>query len=359
MKTRKILMGAGAVVLSLGLTIPASALTVQGVTDTTADVSGQLTNTLNVDGSAGVSGSVNANSTSTTNPSSVGVSGSGNVDVDGKVNGNGRADDKANAGFGASIKAMLSALVNGSSSSANDADTANGNTDGSASGTNGSASGSAGIGGSVSTALKTILVTRADVDNGSVTATSDNAASVRSENDLRGYVAAQLESDSNIEAIELASHSVAVTYKEKARLFAVIPVTVDATATVDANGNVEVSYPWYSFLMSTGKDELEAKIENRVSAVLLAMTDVSADVSAAANAAANGSVTAGEDGISTEADANATAEAAARLSAEAQARIVAEVRSAMAEALAEAEGATDIDASANTNVNADGSVDVR
>ena len=192
--------------------------------------------------------------------------------------------------------------------------------------TSGSASGAAS--GEASVDVAPLIITRIDIDSGAVKATVSSPASVHSQADLSGYVASEMTSDSNIAAVESASDSVAVTYKQHAKLFGFIPVTVDATATVDAEGNVDVDYPWYAFLMVTNRGSLEAKIQDRVDATL------SASASASANAAV---------------DASAAANAAAELTAQEQARVVAEVR-AVLESELNASASADASAAANANV---------
>lgn len=329
MKSKKIITGIGASVIALGLVMPVSALTVDSALDAAGDVSATVTDSIGVGSSANVNGSAQSSTT-----------GSGSS---GTVSGSARASTDANVGFGSSIKAMLSGLVNGTVSGSADAETADG--------TDQDSSASVGLG----TVLETILVTRADIASGKVQATSDNTFAVGSDADLKGFIAAHVQNDSNVEAIEYTSDTISVTYSDKARLFAILPVTVQATATVDANGSVEVSYPWYSFLMATNKDAIEAKVQQRVQGVLGAAAGTGADARAAADAQAalqaeNGSVNV---------DAGASAEAAARLTAQAQARLIAEVKAAMAEALADAESATDVQADVRADANAAGAIDVR
>lgn len=163
-----------------------------------------------------------------------------------------------------------------------------------------------------------LIVTRAEVDAGSIKATVSSPSAVSTRADLSGYLATEMKTDKNISSVEVASDGVEVTYKQHAKLFGFIPVTVDATAEVDADGKVEVSYPWYSFLMVTNKSDLETRIQNRVDA---------------------------DANLSTSADASANAEAAAQLGADAQARIVAAVKAAM-----QAEFNASINASANGTV---------
>ena len=194
--------------------------------------------------------------------------------------------------------------------------------DGNAQGTS-SADASVTMEANTTVSIQPLIVTRADVDAGSVRAIISSPSAVTTRADLSGYVAAEMKADKNISSVEAASDNVAVTYKQNAKLFGFIPVTVDATANVDAEGNVTVSYPWYAFLMMTNKSDLQATIQNRVTAD--------------ANLAASTNVT-----------ADASAEAAGQLSADAQARIVAAVKAAM-----------QAEFNASINASADGTVSVR
>ncbi len=174
-----------------------------------------------------------------------------------------------------------------------------------------------------------ILILRADVDAGSVAATSVSSASVSSDSDLRGYIAAQMKQDSNITAVESASDKVSVTYKQEAKFLGFIPTSINAVADVNADGKVDVSYPWYSFLFSIpGKADVETDLQAAVNAAL------------GASVSSNGSADAS-------ASANATAEASARLSAQAQALAIEAIRAAMA---------TEVSANANASANGSASV---
>ena len=266
---RKTIAAASGVVLSLGFALPVAALNVDG------SVNSATEGTVNV-GGAGANGTA-----------------------------------QANIGVGVDVGA--------------DADSS-GTTSGSGTAGSGSADASATIEANAGVSIQPLIITRAHIDSGAVAATVSSPSGVKTQADLSGYIAAEMKADKNISSVEAASGEVVVTYKQPAKLFGFIPVTIAATATVDASGNVEVSYPWYAFLMVTNESDLEARIQSRVSA------DVNLDVSA--NAEAN-------------ADANATAEATAQLTAEAQAKVVAAVKAAM-----QAELNAELNASANGTVSA-------
>ena len=269
--TKKILAVLSTIVLSLGFALPAAAETaLTGTVNTAIDTTagGYSTSGTGVDVSVG-------------GDASGGVSGSSNL--------NSNAGTASSSGNSSNASAQDSA----STSASGDLD------------------------------VKPLVITRADLDAKTVTATSADTAAVHSDSDLSGYIAAQLQSDDNISQVATASDTVAVTYAQHAKLFGFIPVTVDATADVDASGNVTVHYPWYAFFASTNKADLEAKVQDRVNAQL----------------GTHGSV-----------GANASAQASEKLSADAQAKIVAAVKAAMQD---------ELNADASANANASGSANVQ
>ena len=268
---RKTIAAASGVVLSLGFALPVAALNVDG------SVNSATEGTVNV-GGTGASGTAQANvgvdvgigteSSGTTSGSGGSAQGSGSADAD--------ATMEANAGV----------------------------------------------------SIQPLIITRAHVDSGAVEATVSSPSGVETQADLSGYIAAEMKADKNISSVESASGEVAVTYKQPAKLFGFIPVTIAATATVDASGNVEVSYPWYAFLMVTNESDLEARIQDSVAAELGGNAAQSASVGkdgiVSGNASATGTVQANAN-----ANAEAQVQAATQLSAETQAKVVAAVKAAM------------------------------
>ena len=254
-----------ALVLSLGLAFPAAAQGIYGTVDSTTQ------------------GTVNVGTTGNTK-TDVGV------DVQVGVDGSASASGSGTSGSGA---------TQGSADTDTDV--------------------SVQAGGGADVDVATLLITRVDVDTNAVEAKTIAASDVKTSADLSGYVAAQMKSDNNISAVESASDSVSVTYKQKAKLFGFIPVTLNARAVVDAQGNVTISYPWYAFLAVTNKADLQAKVQGRVN------TDVN---------------------LGGGADANASTAAAARLTADTQAKVVAAVKAAM-----QAQFDVDADAGADARVN--------
>ncbi len=136
--------------------------------------------------------------------------------------------------------------------------------------------------------VEVIVVTRADVGGDANVRASASPETVSAESEISGYVAAQMAADANVSKVESSRSRVSVTYPQKAMLFGFVPVTVEATATVLANGAVDVRYPWYTFLMVTNEVDLESEIESRVSTLpspsLAASAETSVELSARAQA---------------------------------------------------------------------------
>ena len=74
-------------------------------------------------------------------------------------------------------------------------------------------------------------------------------------NDFGLSVAMHAVDHTEIETIEVEDASATVAFKTTLRVFGVIPVRTTASATAKADGTVETSYPWWSFLASRPEGE--------------------------------------------------------------------------------------------------------
>jgi len=112
----------------------------------------------------------------------------------------------------------------------------------------------------------TIVLTRGSLSAeilGNVTA----AFEVESDTDLKAYATVLMQADENVSDVSLSEDMVSVRYQQPAELFGFIESSLTVEASVDAQGTVTVSYPWYSFLYSTNKAEVEAAVEAAVPSV--------------------------------------------------------------------------------------------
>ena len=69
-----------------------------------------------------------------------------------------------------------------------------------------------------------------------------------------------VQADAQIGDIALATSSVSLSYPVRARLFGIIPTTLNARTQVESDGTVRIRYPWYSFFFSTDQAEIETKL---------------------------------------------------------------------------------------------------
>lgn len=141
-------------------------------------------------------------------------------------------------------------------------------------------------------------------------------ATITTKGQLNAYAKALAAADENVEGVEIDKEKVELNYRQKAKFLGFIPVSIRTDVTVNADGSVNVSYPWYSFLMAKNRAEVESSVEARVTTIILA----------------GGGVSGG-------------AEAAAEFSAETQARVLKTVREILRANL-ELEAETNIDAEA-------------
>ncbi|MBI4079893.1 hypothetical protein HY414_01515 [Candidatus Kaiserbacteria bacterium] len=137
---------------------------------------------------------------------------------------------------------------------------------------------------SIPAGAEVIVITRSDVEAGGTVEASAAPSSVQAESDLSGFVAAQIMADVNVSKVETSRDRISVTYPQKAKLLGFIPVTVQATAMVEADGSVDVQYPWYAFLMVTNEADLEAEIASRIVAKATLETSATAELTANAQA---------------------------------------------------------------------------
>lgn len=124
-----------------------------------------------------------------------------------------------------------------------------------------------------------IVITREEINREAIVSGSAVPETVNTDAEISGYVAAQMARDTNVSKMESSRSRVSVTYPQKAKLFGLVSMTVDATATVLADGTVDVRYPWFAFLMVTNEVDLESDIESRVSALPSPSLNASANAS--------------------------------------------------------------------------------
>lgn len=127
-----------------------------------------------------------------------------------------------------------------------------------------------------------LSITRSDLEPAPVPTAFTASGQVKTKADLSGFIVAQMQNDANVSAVQASTSAISVTYPQYAKLFGVFPVTVDTTATVNADGTVSISYPWYRFLLSSDDHDLQAKLQSRISTALQTSTPSTVNAGAAA-----------------------------------------------------------------------------
>lgn len=127
------------------------------------------------------------------------------------------------------------------------------------------------------------------------------AAEVSTNETFRAYAENSLKSDARFEGVVVNEDGMDLTYKRDARFLALVPSEMTVRVHIDDSGAVEVKYPWYAFLMTSGESsaDLEARIADDIASATSSMqADASGDVTAEANdtsASGSASVSASAD----------------------------------------------------------------
>jgi hypothetical protein len=90
---------------------------------------------------------------------------------------------------------------------------------------------------------------------------NDTGASLNTSTEVRAHARAIAKEDDRVSSIELSSKNVTFSYRERANLFGFIEVNVPVIVSVEADGEVSVTYPWYSFMLSTNRAGLAIRAE--------------------------------------------------------------------------------------------------
>jgi len=92
---------------------------------------------------------------------------------------------------------------------------------------------------------------------------------VRSASSLESYLGASVQNDERLESVAISENQMNLTYKRDGRLLWIIPIQMHTDVSVDAEGTVDVRYPWYSFLVATSESQadLEARLASEVASI--------------------------------------------------------------------------------------------
>jgi hypothetical protein len=125
-------------------------------------------------------------------------------------------------------------------------------------------------------------------ENASATATAKTTQSagvtVSSTTDLDLYTRTVTEQDASVENVVVKEDSVAVSYREPAKILGFIPTELIVTVEVENNGTVSVRYPWYAFLAGKNAGELKPGLQLHIGDILKNATTTSATATTTASA---------------------------------------------------------------------------
>ena len=106
------------------------------------------------------------------------------------------------------------------------------------------------------------VLTRADVE--ATRSVLMDTSSVTSDADFLAYARGQMRQDEHLSRVTTSSDAVVLERARRARLFGLIPISIMTTTTLSADGTLEVTYPWFSFLLLTDEAAVKAALKSRV-----------------------------------------------------------------------------------------------
>lgn len=94
------------------------------------------------------------------------------------------------------------------------------------------------------------------------------AGEVSNESELRAFGLAAMEEDDNLNSISFDNDEVTVNYRAQGRFIGLLPVFLNVDVRVDQEGEVEIDYPWYGFLIAKDGDVLEEEVRAEIEALV-------------------------------------------------------------------------------------------
>jgi len=87
-------------------------------------------------------------------------------------------------------------------------------------------------------------------------------------------IAQQVLNNERIEKIEATQTESRINYRAQMRLFGLIPVEREVKGRAQADGTVEIDYPWYRFLSTTpDREEIENQLRMSIEIMMALMAD--------------------------------------------------------------------------------------
>lgn len=131
---------------------------------------------------------------------------------------------------------------------------------------------------------------RANIDDGEIEIdqdSADNASStiespreVTNRGQLRSFLNHVVKSDDRIADVQVSSTTVEAHYALPSKFLWAIPANITADVTVNSNGTVSVTYPWYAFLFAKQGSELQSELSQTATSAGVGSTTFSASTQA-------------------------------------------------------------------------------
>ncbi|MBY0473196.1 hypothetical protein K2Q00_02840 [Patescibacteria group bacterium] len=108
--------------------------------------------------------------------------------------------------------------------------------------------------------------------------TIDAPEHVSNRGELRSFLNHVIKADDRISDVRVSSSTIETHYQMPAKFLWTIPMNLTAKVSVDSNGSVNITYPWYAFLFAKHDSDLAAQLEQ--SAASTGTTTLSASAQA-------------------------------------------------------------------------------
>ncbi len=190
-----------------------------------------------------------------------GVSAASLIDQTTSYTANSATAINTNANINAGVNINASATSSGNGTSSNKTVNINNNSSSSASVTPGRYGGvevNAGNSGNI------ISIDRSSSEVTGGTKTNVTVDKVRTQADLKAFAASELRNDENFSSLDIDEGEITIKYKQPAKFLGFLSTKVNVVVEVNSDGTVDIKYPWYSFLSTTNKTDLEAAIEKAI-----------------------------------------------------------------------------------------------
>jgi hypothetical protein len=141
----------------------------------------------------------------------------------------------------------------------------------------------------ITTSANTAIGTAPTTIDGKITSTQ-----VTTDADLNAYTAAAISSDTannagvsasddaEIKTVSYQDNGVTVDFSQPAKFIGLFPTSINATATVTADGTTMVTYPWYGFLIRKHAAAMNTIFQTQVTEATAGKTEASASATMSA-----------------------------------------------------------------------------